>query len=164
MKIRYPVLGAFCLVSLVFAYLLLSEGIPGGNGVSDKVQHFLGCFIEVVLFYWILDTSRRRLLTYTLSFLFSVSLFSEVLQAIIPNGRTFDILDVLANVAGGLLGVLVCILYHKRMLSRREGRNYNILQDGGESQLRPVRSPEGDVEEGNVNVDTVGEDQEAAQI
>ena len=56
---------------------------------------------------------------------------SEFLQALIPNGRAFDLYDIVANVVGSLLALGVCSWYHTRMLERkRVRRGYNTVGTG----------------------------------
>lgn len=100
--------------------------------VSDKALHFIAFFLLTVVFYWVVDTSRRRTLNLTLTVCTAVlGLGSELLQAVLPNGRTFDIFDVVANVAGSLAGVALCTWYHKRMLERRRAaRGYGAVPRG----------------------------------
>ena len=39
---------------------------------------------ETILFYWILDTTRKRLLSITLTFLLFLTIVSEILQGVLP--------------------------------------------------------------------------------
>jgi hypothetical protein len=55
---------------------------------------------------------------------------SEILQALLPNGRSFDPFDVLANIIGSLGAIGLCTWYHKRMLDRRRKARFGALLDG----------------------------------
>jgi hypothetical protein len=45
----------------------------------------------------------------------------------LQNGREYDSLDIVANVAGSLLAVGLCLWYHKRMLERkRRAKSLNL--------------------------------------
>ncbi|ROT35783.1 hypothetical protein SODALDRAFT_320291 [Sodiomyces alkalinus F11] len=122
MRIRLPFAGLFFVLLLVAAYVGLSS-FHVEPYVNDKVLHFLTFFLLTVFFYWIIDTTRRRTLNLTLVVCTAIlGLGSEILQALLPNGRTFDIWDVAANVAGSLAAVGLCTWYHKRMLERRRAR------------------------------------------
>lgn len=55
---------------------------------------------------------------------------SEIIQAIVPNGRSFDPFDVLANIVGSLCAVGLCTWYHKRMAERRRSARFGSLFDG----------------------------------
>ena len=144
---------AFLLLVLLAAYLGLSPvQIPQ---VNDKVLHFLTFFTLTVsllpdfwhraprltdflqlTFYWILDTSRRRTLNLTLLIVtVGLGLGSEFLQSVLPNGRDFDMLDIGANILGSLTALLLCNIYHKRMLDRRRRkRGYGVVPQEGEGE------------------------------
>lgn len=141
--------GAFVLLLLGAAYLGLgSTQIPQ---VNDKVLHFLTFFLLTIAFYWILDTTRRRVLNLTLLVVtFGLGLGSEALQGLLPNGRQFDPLDIAANVVGSLLALGLCTLYHKRMLDRRRrAKGYSTVPQDGEGE---------DLELGGQETGVVGED------
>ena len=89
--------------------------------------HLLTFFALTLAFYWILDTNRRRTLNLTLIVCTAgLGVGSECLQAVLPNGRVFDLLDLVANVVGSLAAVALCSWYHKRMLERKRSRKqYN---------------------------------------
>lgn len=53
-------------------------------------------------------------------------------QALLPNGRDFDPFDILANVVGSTLALLLCSWYHKRMLERRRKNKHYDLAAGEE--------------------------------
>ncbi|KAF9873533.1 VanZ like family protein [Colletotrichum karsti] len=110
----------------VFFALLLVAGYAGltslqlGQYVNDKVLHFATFFLLTLVFYWILDTNRRRTLNLTLTVCtFVLGVGSEFLQGFLPNGREFDFYDIVANVVGSLASLGLCSWYHKRMLERK---------------------------------------------
>lgn len=132
MRIRYPFAGAFLLLTLLAAYLgLTAIHIPQLN---DKVLHFVTFFLLTITFYWILDTTRRRVLHITLLVItFGLGLGSEVLQSLLPNGRNFDAIDIAANVVGSLGALGLCAMYHKRMFERKRRRKgYGIVSQEGD--------------------------------
>lgn len=91
-----------------------------GGYVNDKVLHFTTFFILTAVFYFILDTNRRRTLNLTLivcTLILGVG--SEFVQSFLPNDRDFDLYDIVANLGGSLLALGLCSWYHKRMLERR---------------------------------------------
>ena len=105
---------------------------------SDKALHFLSFAALTITFYFILDTSRRRVLHLTLficTLLLGVG--SEVVQGLLPNGRDFDPWDVLANVLGSLAAVGVANWYHKRAAERKRRQKYQALggEDGEDLEL-----------------------------
>jgi hypothetical protein len=104
--------------------------------VNDKVLHSITFFILTAVFYFIIDTTRRRTLHFTLvTCTLCLGVGSEFLQAVLPNGRDFDLYDIVANIVGSLAALGLCTLYHKRMLERRRSRKqYNAVpgEDSGE--------------------------------
>ncbi|KAK3487138.1 hypothetical protein B0T13DRAFT_117165 [Neurospora crassa] len=133
MRIRMPFAGIFAALLLLSAYAGLSSlHMPQGTLLNDKTLHFFVFFLLTVTFYWILDTTRRRILHLTLSVVtLGMGVGSEFVQAAIPNnGREFDPYDILANLVGSLLGLGLCGWYHKRMLERRRVRKYTAVPTG----------------------------------
>lgn len=100
--------------------------------VNDKILHLLTFFLLTVVFYWILDTNRRRTLHFTLVVCtLCLGVGSEFLQGFLPNGRDFDFYDIVANVVGSLAGLGLCSWYHKRMVDRkRMQKTYTAVPDG----------------------------------
>ncbi|KAH8904549.1 hypothetical protein BR93DRAFT_819139 [Coniochaeta sp. PMI_546] len=135
MKIRLPFAGVFFLLLLLVGYAGLSS-LQVDSLVNDKVLHFVTFFILTVVFYWIVDTNRRRTLNFTLvTCTLCLGVGSEFLQGFLPNGRDFDLYDILANIIGSLAGLGLCSWYHKRMLERRRSRKqYSAIpgEDGGD--------------------------------
>ncbi|KAK4497078.1 hypothetical protein PRZ48_011527 [Zasmidium cellare] len=170
-RIRQPFAAAFAVLFLVSAYLGLSTQKLPQYGQSDKGLHFVTFFLLTLSFYWILETSRRRVIHITLlTCTAALAIGSEVAQALLPNGRDFDPFDILANVVGSTLALLLCSWYHKRMLERRrKNKHYDIVagededEEGGvpgESE-RDVELGEGvglgSQETGSVPVDANGQ-------
>jgi VanZ family protein len=128
-------IGAFALLLLLSAYMGLlphstSSSIPTQLQPNDKFLHLVTFFFLTLLFYWIPDTSRRRTLQITLlvcTLLLGVG--SEIVQGLLPNGRSFDPFDILANVVGSLGAVGLCSWYHRRMLERRRKARFGALAD-----------------------------------
>ena len=122
------ILGVFLALLLIAAYAGLSK-LQLGQYVNDKVLHFFTFFLLTLVFYWIVDTNRRRTLNMTLvvcTLILGVG--SEFLQSFLPNDREFDLYDIVANVVGSLMGLGLCSWYHKRMLERRRQRKtYNAV-------------------------------------
>lgn len=96
-------------------------------------------FLLTLAFYWIVDTNRRRTLNLTLVVCtLCLGCGSEFLQALLPNGRDFDVYDVVANIVGSLAALGLCSWYHKRMLERRRARKtYTAVpgEDGEDLEL-----------------------------
>ena len=84
-----------------------------------------------------------------------LSIGSEVVQALLPNGRDFDPFDILANVVGSALALAACSWYHRRMLERRrKGKHYDIV---------PGEEPNEGDEERDVELGTI-RDQETGSV
>ncbi|KAJ5561785.1 hypothetical protein N7535_003755 [Penicillium sp. DV-2018c] len=138
MRIRYPFAGAFVVLLFLAGYIGLlphsaSSSIPSQLQPNDKFLHLVIFFLLTVTFYWILDTTRRRTLHVTLLVCtIGLGVGSEVVQGSIPNGRDFDLYDILANVVGSLSAVGLCGWYHRRMMERRRQSRYGLMEDGTE--------------------------------
>ena len=112
---------------------------------------------QQLTFYWILETSRRRCINLTLLVCTAgLAIGSEVVQALLPNGRSFDPFDIVGNVFGSALALLISSWYHKRMLERRrKSKHYDIV---------PGEEPaDDDDEERDVELGTV-RDQETGVV
>ncbi|KZF24562.1 hypothetical protein L228DRAFT_259765 [Xylona heveae TC161] len=118
MRVRPPFAGGFCVLLLGAAYLGLSS--IQIKVINDKILHLVTFFILSLCFYWVLETTRRRAMNFTLIVCTGIlGVGSEFIQAVIPNGRQFDPYDILANLVGSLIAVALCSWYHKGMLERR---------------------------------------------
>ncbi|KAL8902433.1 MAG: hypothetical protein Q9207_004726 [Kuettlingeria erythrocarpa] len=104
--------------------------------VNPQVLHLITFFLLTLTFYWILDTTRRRLLNLTVLIItFALGLGSEALQIVLPNGRYPDPINIAANVLGSLSALVLCTIYHKRMLDRRRRKKgYGIVAQDGEGE------------------------------
>lgn len=129
-------LGTFFLLCLLAGYAGLTSLQPGVY-VNDKVLHVLTFFLLTVVFYWILDTNRRRTLNLTVVVCTLIGgIGSEFLQGFLPNGREFDLYDIVANIVGSVGGLGLCSWYHNRMLERRRrGRRYDAVPGEDEADL-----------------------------
>ncbi|KAL2258149.1 hypothetical protein VTK26DRAFT_8654 [Humicola hyalothermophila] len=145
MRLRLPFAGIFLVLLLLAAYLgLTTHDAAPPIPLNDKVLHLLTFFLLTLAFYWVVDTTRRRALNLTLlACTLGLGLGSEVLQALLPNGRAFDLLDVAANLVGSLAALALCGWYHKRMLERRRLRKYTAVPTaaGGEADLELGEGP-----------------------
>ncbi|KAH8668438.1 hypothetical protein BX600DRAFT_256728 [Xylariales sp. PMI_506] len=136
MRIRLPFAGVFFLLCLLAGYAGLSS-LQLDLYINDKVLHLVTFFLLTVVFYWIVDTNRRRSLNLTVVVCTLVlGIGSEFLQGFLPNGRTFDVYDIVANVVGSLGGLGLCSWYHKRMVERkRQRKTYNAVPGEDEDDL-----------------------------
>ncbi|KAH6891083.1 hypothetical protein B0T10DRAFT_438764 [Thelonectria olida] len=136
MRVRLPVAAVFMLLLFISAYAGFTP-VQLGQYVNDKVLHFVTFFLLTTVFYWVIDTNRRRTLNMTLIVCTLVlGVGSEFVQSFLPNDREFDLYDIVANVIGSLFGIALCTWYHKRMLERRRQRkNYNAVPGEDEDDL-----------------------------
>lgn len=126
----------------MFFLLLLLAGYAGLTTlqldlyINDKLLHALTFFLLTVVFYWIVDTNRRRTLHFTLVVCtLCLGVGSEFLQGFLPNGRDFDFYDIVANLIGSLAGLGLCSWYHKRMLERKRMRkSYTAVPGEGDEE------------------------------
>ncbi|KAJ5799621.1 uncharacterized protein N7518_001689 [Penicillium psychrosexuale] len=138
MRIRYPFAGAFIFLLFLAGYIGLlphstSSTIPTKLQPNDKFLHLVTFFLLSVTFYWVLDTTRRRTLHVTLVVCtLGLGVGSEVVQGFLPNGRDFDIFDIVANVVGSVGAIGICNWYHRRMMERRRQSRYGLTEEGTE--------------------------------
>ncbi|KAG9230316.1 hypothetical protein BJ875DRAFT_520491 [Amylocarpus encephaloides] len=137
MRIRLPFAGAFLFLFATAGYAGLTSLQLDNFPINDKALHALTFFILTTCFYWILDTSRRRNLNLTLLVCTGIlGIGSEFLQGFLPNGREFDIYDIVANVVGSLGALGLNSWYHMRMLERKRlAKNYQIVPGDEEADL-----------------------------
>ncbi|KPK86251.1 MAG: hypothetical protein AMS27_05540 [Bacteroides sp. SM23_62_1] len=87
----------------------------------DYLEHFTFYFILTLLYvFWRRDTNYSIRITELILFFVAGILFSwltEYVQIFIP-GRTFNILDMLYNMAGIFFGILICYYLIIRLLIR----------------------------------------------
>lgn len=140
--IRQPeqILKLTCCFTAAFVVLLLLSAFiglaPHGQvdaiipTAGDRFLHFVVFFLLSVVFYWVVETTRRRALQLTLTTCtFVLGVGSEILQDTLPNGRAFDVYDILANLLGSVSAALCCAWYHRRMLERK--RRVGFAGDSG---------------------------------
>ncbi|KAI9844903.1 MAG: hypothetical protein M1837_005189 [Sclerophora amabilis] len=178
MRIRAPFAGAFVGLSLIAAYLGFAR--IQFDVVNDKALHFITFFILTICFYWVVDTSRRRNLNFTLIVCTLILGFgSEIIQGLLPNGRSFDPYDILANLLGSLSALGICSWYHKRMLDRkRQAKHYSVVpgdddaaedlelgeagMTGQESGLTPGTSLEEEIDNWDENAEDNWDEEEVS--
>lgn len=160
MRIRLPFAAIFFLLLLLAGYAGLTSLQLDGI-VNDKILHAVTFFLLTLVFYWIVDTNRRRTMNMALVVCTGgLGVGSEVLQGLLPNGRVFDMFDIVANIVGSLAALGLCSWYHKRMLERKRERKYTAVP--GEEGAEGVDGEhEQDVELGVVHADTEDEEEEA---
>ncbi|KAI7864772.1 hypothetical protein BDF14DRAFT_1831926 [Spinellus fusiger] len=114
-------------VLIVLAILLVVMGLLGFLPLSlelyvnDKVLHFVCFCLFGMCLYFVWNLSYKRNVLLASVFLFSAAVGSECVQGLLPY-RTFDMYDILANVAGGTSGILSALLIDYISATRREHR------------------------------------------
>jgi VanZ family protein len=96
---------------LIIAVLCIipQEDLPKAGGIPhfDKLVHFVLYFILAVLSLFVFHASKPSAKIFLLLSIFIFSLFIEVMQGILPFGRSFSGTDLLANLSGILAGLLL---------------------------------------------------------
>lgn len=106
--------------------------MPAQLQPNDKFLHVVTFFLLSLVFYWIPDTTRRRTLHLTLVVCTLVlGIGSEIVQGLLPNGRSFDPFDLLANIVGSVGAIGLCSWYHRRMLERRRKARFGAMGGDG---------------------------------
>jgi VanZ family protein len=115
-------------------FIIAISSVPGSMGPSppgdsgfrwDYLEHFSGYFIFSALYIlWRGDRDYsirggELVLMITISIAFSFA--TEILQIFIP-GRTFNIIDVIYNLAGVITGILIVYYY---LVKHYFGKNLN---------------------------------------
>nr|WP_262899711.1 VanZ family protein [Winogradskyella alexanderae] len=80
--------------------------------MDDKIYHVVAYFILVSL--WITyykPLNNQRIISIVVLASVSLGALLEVLQFLLNPNRTFDVLDMLANALGVLLGTLIAVRY-----------------------------------------------------
>jgi len=133
MRIRtYPAV-AFAVLILASAYLGLAPSTIPSYQHSDKLLHFITFLLLTACFYWTIETNKRKNLQLTFVVCTAgLGVGLEFAQAFLPNGRDFDIFDIVANILGSLAGVGACLWYHKRMLERKRRTKTVNIGEGGD--------------------------------
>ncbi|KAI1067708.1 hypothetical protein LB506_004433 [Fusarium annulatum] len=150
--------GVFLLLLFIAAYAGLTS-IQLGQYVNDKALHFTTFFALTVVFYWVVDTNRRRVMNMTLVVCTIVlGVGSEFVQSFLDNGREFDLYDIIANVIGSLLGIGLCSWYHKRMLERKRRRRYSAVPGEEQGDVELGEGHESGVMEGSSRSQTLEEE------
>ncbi len=110
------------LKALTFIWLFLitmlclipQEELPDAGGIPhfDKFVHFVLYFVMAVLSLFVFSGYKPSHKIIIVAIIFIFSLFIEVMQEIMPFGRTLSFTDLLANLSGVLAGLL---LFQKKL-------------------------------------------------
>lgn len=107
----------YSIVLLVFSLVKISTGnvVPVKN--SDKVFHFVAHFLLAIFWFFSFNVKLgiKKSKSFLFAFLFSLifGIIVETLQHYFTTTREADIKDVIANIMGALLGLLVVKIIRK---------------------------------------------------
>lgn len=110
-KFLYLPLGLYWLLIFILTSIPGTH-IPTIFGVSDKIKHFGAYFVLAILLNFTLYIQDRfpllakHSMLYTFFITLFYGLFDEVHQIFIP-GRAFDWWDLVADIIGSVLGILL---------------------------------------------------------
>ncbi|MGV8095610.1 MAG: VanZ family protein [Mangrovibacterium sp.] len=107
-----PLIKALTLIWFLLITVLCimpQNDLPKGPEIPyfDKFIHFMLYFVLVTLSLFVFSASKHSNKIILISIIFAFSFFIEVIQGILPFGRTFSLLDLLANLSGILAGLLL---------------------------------------------------------
>ncbi len=93
------------VLSLVSADQVSTISIWDFVGI-DKASHFVSYLLHT--FLWCMATRNRKIPIYfVVIFSASFGIIMEICQFYLFNGRTFELLDVMANILGSVAGVIL---------------------------------------------------------
>jgi VanZ family protein len=98
--------GWFLIVSTFVVCLVPAKELPA-TGISDKWEHTIA---YSVLTLWFMGIYRRSRYLHVAGALVLMGVVIELLQGAMQLGRQCDILDVIANSSGVVLGVLIALV------------------------------------------------------
>lgn len=82
---------------------------------ADKIGHLIAYLTLGFIWLLVFHAQKNKELK-TLLFLFSMGMLIELTQFYFLVGRYFEILDIIANISGTILGIVWCsILYRKKL-------------------------------------------------
>lgn len=110
--------------SFFFAYLALItllSVMPSSNfpkiplfAHADKVAHFLMYLVFSFLFLWAWQPHiKKTKLLIPLCIVAIWGIFMEIVQKLLTLNRQFEVLDIVANILGGLCGIACWLIYNK---------------------------------------------------
>ncbi|PFH53861.1 hypothetical protein AMATHDRAFT_136769 [Amanita thiersii Skay4041] len=135
-----------CIIMTILA-LLGFTNFARALPINDKILHFLCFAFATGVFYFIIDVEEearrvwfwRHLATTvtTVICFFCGGILSEVVQSFLPpQYKEFDIGDVIANLLGSLIGILVAVQIDRYYRYRKEiSRLYRPLDTGNLSDM-----------------------------
>ncbi|MDC7994655.1 VanZ family protein [Altibacter sp. HG106] len=107
-------------VAITYIFLMPPSGAKAPFAHADKLVHILIFILFVVLWAMVIQDSKKPIdLTKTILILCAALIYGiiiEALQGLYIVGRQPDVLDVIANVTGSIIGLLCFRLLQNRIL------------------------------------------------
>ncbi|ODV77911.1 uncharacterized protein CANTADRAFT_7387 [Suhomyces tanzawaensis NRRL Y-17324] len=116
------------IVSLMGAAVL---GFGLFHLTHDKLIHFVTFMVLTIELWFVFDGKRsagRKIRLVVVAVVASASVVLEYAQSVINPSRVFDVYDIVYNVAGLVVGIVVCVVYGV-VSSWRERPSYRPLSD-----------------------------------
>ncbi|KAI8047799.1 hypothetical protein BDF21DRAFT_433992 [Thamnidium elegans] len=89
--------------------------------VNDKLLHFGIFFVLACFLYFLWNLNVKRNLILATSMLLILAIGSEFIQGLLPY-RSFDVQDIIANLTGGITGIIVSSLIDYCIDIKRENK------------------------------------------
>ncbi len=112
-KKTYPllkVITAFWIIIIFYLSFIPGNDLPKINNIPnlDKIVHFSLYSVLSFLCLSTLSSSKRKIdKKIVLGIIFSIGVFVEIMQGLLPIQRSFSFFDMMANTCGILAGLLV---------------------------------------------------------
>ena len=117
---RKLIIGIYVLYILTIAYLSLTPiEHKVSKGLWDKSSHFIAYLILFIIAKKV-HTKSKYLTCAIICFIYSFIL--ECIQHFVPN-RYFDVLDMLANALGTVLGMIIYYLFIEKFFQQEAANN-----------------------------------------
>ena len=108
-KRLFLILAVLYTIALTVASLITLQGIPElGTDMDDKLYHVLAYMVLLILWYFTLEKPvSRKQLTYLALSCIAFGIIIEAVQGKVNVNRMGDILDIVANIVGVIIGGII---------------------------------------------------------
>ncbi len=109
----------FYIISITVLSLININRLPDiGTNHDDKLYHASAYFVFVILsFNYLKKIEVKKAVLIAMVFSVFYGIIIEVLQHVLNTNRTFDILDIVANTIGVILGYFIIQYFNKLKLN-----------------------------------------------